>query len=129
MLVLLGQPFIDGILACLTNGVIITDSSDRITIWNAAAEHILHLDSRLVLGKRYQDVFSAFPQLGLIGVVNIERMQHPLGSTVRVSVEGNVPGRGQVNLNLCIRLLATARQKYLGMVMVIDDRTEMGSRR
>src|SRR5260370_23462280 len=108
MPVLPGQPFIDGILACLTNGVIITDSSDRITIWNAAAEHILHLDSRLVFGKRYQEVFSAFPQLWLIGVVNIERMQHPLGSTGRVSVEGNVPARVQVNLKLCIRLLTTA---------------------
>ncbi len=125
----LGQQFIDGILDCLTNGVIIVDSSDRIRIWNAATENILQLNPVMALGKRYQDVFSTLPQLGLIGVLNTARIQHPLGSTVRLSIEGNVPGRGEVNLNLCIRLLATARQKYTGMVIVIDDRTEMGSRR
>lgn len=125
----LGQQLIDNILACLTNGVICIDSSDRITIWNAAAENILQLNPLMALGKRYQDVFSALPQLGLIGVVNTVRMHHPVGSTVRLSVEGSVPGRGQVNLNLCIRSLTHTRQKYLGMVIVIDDRTEMGSRR
>ena len=125
----LGQQFIDGILDCLTNGVIIVDSSDRIRIWNAATENILQLNPLMALGERYQDVFSTLPQLGLIGVLNTVRIQHPLGSTVRLSIEGNIPGRGEVNLNLCIRLLATARQRYIGMVIVIDDRTEMGSRR
>ena len=63
------QQFIEGILACLTNGVITIDSSDLITTWNPAAGNILRLEPSITLGKRYQDVFGSLLQLGLIVAV------------------------------------------------------------
>jgi len=120
---------IESILACLTNGVITIDASDRITLWNDAAQSILRLDSSTALGQRYQDVFSSRPQLGFIGALHVARLQYAPGALVRTSVAGIIPERGQVNLNLCIRLLADTSQAYSGMVVVIDDRTDIGSRR
>ena len=128
MAVPLTQYFFESVLGCLSEGVIIIDSSDRIMIWNAALGSILHLDPSRALGQRYQDVFSIHPQLGLIGVLHSMRMQHPPGTMVRTSVEGSIPARGQIHLNLCIRLLANISQVYIGMLIVIDDRTERGRR-
>ena len=122
------QHFFESVLGCLSEGVIIIDSSDRIMIWNAALGSILHLDLSRALGQRYQDVFSIHPQLGLMGVLHSMRMQHPPGTMVRTSVEGSIPSPGQINLNLCISLLANISQVYIGMRIVIDDRTERGSR-
>jgi len=122
------QQFIESVLGCLTEGVIIIDSSDRIMIWNAALVSILHLDPSRALGKRYQEVFSTYPQLGLIGILHTMRMQHLPGTVVRTSVEGTIPEHGQINLNLCVHLLADTDQAYNGMVIVIDDRTEMLSK-
>jgi nitrogen fixation/metabolism regulation signal transduction histidine kinase len=123
------QHLLESILACLTNGVIAIDASDRITIWNAAAGSILHRHASMALGKRYQDVFNTLPQLGLIGVLNTIRMQQQHGTIVRTVITGHVPGRGQVTLHLCVCLLADTQQTYLGMVIVIDDRTPMVSSR
>ena len=116
------QQFIEGILACLTNGVITIDSSDLITTWNPAAGNILRLEPSITQGKRYQDVFGTLPQLGLIGVLNTVRMQRSPG-IVRTLVKGNVPERGQVSLDLCIDVLVDSRLTYLGMVLVINDQT------
>lgn len=123
------QQFMESILACLTNGVITIDSSDRITIWNAAAGSILHRHPSMALGKRYQDVFNTLPQLGLIGVLNTIRMQHQYGTMVRTSITGDIPGRGQVNLHLCVCLLADTHQTYIGMIIVIEDQTVTISKR
>src|SRR5258708_35307463 len=123
MSVFLAQQFIESILGCLTEGVIIIDSSDRIITWNAAVESILHLESPGTLGKRYQDVFSTHPQLGLIGVLHSLRMQHPPGTSVRTSLEGTIPEWGQINLNLSIHLLADTNQAYRGRVTLVDHRT------
>lgn len=116
------QSFFEGILACLTNGVITIDSSDLITTWNPAAVNILRMEPSMTLGKRYQDVFGTLPQLGLIGVLNTARMQ-PSPGMVHTSVKGDVPDRGQVSLDLCINVLVDSRLTYLGMVLVIDDQT------
>ncbi len=129
MAVPLTQPFIESILGCLTEGVIIIDSSDTIMTWNAALVSIFHHDPSRALGKRYQEVFSTYPQLGLIGILHTMRMQHLPGTMARTSVEGTIPERGKINLNLCIHVLANTAQTYIGMVIVIDDQTERGSRR
>jgi hypothetical protein len=42
---------------------------------------------------------------------------------VHTSVKGDVSGRGQVSLDLCINVLVDSRLTYLGMVLVIDDQT------
>jgi len=129
MAVPLTHQFIESVLGCLTEGVIIIDSSDTIITWNAALVSILHLDPSRALGKRYQEVFSTYPQLGLIGILHTMRMQHLPDTMVRTSVEGTIPERGEINLNLCIHVLANIAQTYIGMVIVIDDQTERGSRR
>ena len=122
------SPFIERILACLTDGVITIDSSDLITTWNSATVNILRLEASLALGRRYQEVFSNYSQLGLIGILNMARIQRSSG-TVQTSVEGVLPGRGPVSLDLCIGVLTDSRLDYLGMFLVIDDRTGLESRK
>ena len=122
------SPFIERILACLTDGVITIDSSDLITTWNPATVNILLLEPSLALGRRYQEVFGNYSQLGLIGILNMARIQRSSG-TVQTSVEGVLPGRGPVSLDLCIGVLTDSRLDYLGMFLVIDDRTSLESRK
>ncbi|GAC1362243.1 MAG: hypothetical protein NVSMB44_17260 [Ktedonobacteraceae bacterium] len=115
-----GQPFIETIFACIDDGVITIDASNTITFCNAIAGRLLNLDPARSVGQHYQDVFSSRPQLGLIGRLNALRMQDHMGSVVRTSIEGDVPGRGQVKLYLSMGLVTDTRLDYLGMVMILD---------
>lgn len=122
------SPFIERILDCLTDGVITIDSSDLITTWNPATVNILRMETSLALGRRYQEVFGNYSQLGLISILNMARIQRSSG-TVQTVVEGVLPGRGPVSLDLCIGILTDSRLDYLGMFLVIDDRTGLESRK
>jgi PAS domain-containing protein len=124
MIMPLEQHYIDSILSCLSEGVIIIDASDRILKWNTALIDMLHIDPSSLLGKLYQEVFIIYPQLGIISVINSIRTLNPPGTVTRATVKGNIPERGEVNLNLCIHLLANSSLSYIGMVIIIDDRAE-----
>jgi nitrogen fixation/metabolism regulation signal transduction histidine kinase len=122
------QPFIETIFACLYDGVITIDASNAITFCNATASSLLNLGATTIVGQHYQKAFSSVPQLGLIGRLHALRMQQT-SSVVRASIEGEIPGRGHVHLNLSLGLVMDTYLNYLGIVMILDNTMEKPSTR
>lgn len=121
------QPFIETIFACLYEGVITIDATNVITFCSHTAARLLNLDPAMIVGQHYQQAFSSFPQLGLIGRLHALRIQQQTGSVTRTSIEGMIPGRGQVHLHLSLGLVTDTRLDYLGIVMVLDNPQERHS--
>src|SRR5207245_540333 len=76
------KQYMDNIFASIANGVVTTDSSGIITAFNRAAYMILGLNPVEVIGRHYQEVFSALPQLGLIELLQSAIAQHEHGTIV-----------------------------------------------
>jgi len=115
----------DNIFASIANGVITTDSSGIITLFNAAAGSILNLNPLTAFGKHYKKVFHARPQVGLIELLQNTQIEYEHGSIMPSAVVCDIPGRrGPIYLNLYVSSLRDAQGTHIGMALVIDDRTE-----
>src|SRR6266581_5994808 len=119
------KQYMDNIFASIANGVVTTDSSGIITTFNSAAGVILGLNPAEVIGKHYQKVFSALPQLGLIELLQSAIAQHEHGTIVPRSVDCYIRGRDLVNLNLYVTSLRDIQEAHIGVALVIDDRTDI----
>ncbi len=119
------KQYMDNIFSSIANGVITTDSSGKITTFNDAAAKILRMDPRDAVGKHHQDVFTARPQVGISELLQNARVQHEHGTMVNNSVDCEIPGAGEVNLNLYVSALLDIQNNHIGMALVIDDRTEL----
>jgi adenylate cyclase len=95
-----------------------------VTTFNRAASDILGLNPFLVIGKHYQEAFQALPQLHLAELLQKGILQREHETVVPHSVDCVIPGRGQVSLDLHVSSLRD-EGTYIGMVLVIDDRTEI----
>jgi len=119
------KQYMDNIFASIANGVITTDSSGIITTFNEAAAKILRMNPLTAVGKYYQEVFNARPQVGISELLQNARVQHEHGTMVTNSVDCEIPGAGEVNLNLYVSALLDTQNNHIGMALVIDDRTEL----
>jgi len=117
------RQYMSNIFASIANGVITTDASGIITTFNDAAGRILYLSPKNAIGKHYQQVFSTRPQVGLSELLQDAIIQHEHGTIVPRSIDCEIPGAGAVNLNLYISALRDTQSNYIGMTLVIDDRT------
>jgi len=90
MLIHQKQPFIETIFACLHEGVITIDATNVITFCSTIAANLLNLNPATIVGQNYQQAFSSFPQLGLIGRLHTLRIQQQTGSVVRTAIEGEI---------------------------------------
>jgi PAS domain-containing protein len=124
MLIPQERSFIETIFACIDDGVITINDTNIITFCNATAGRLLNINPSIVTGQHYQEAFNSFPQLGLIGRLHALRMQQQTGCVVRTLIAGNVPGRGQVQMNLSVGLVTDLCLNYLGMVMILDNNRE-----
>jgi adenylate cyclase len=120
------KQYMDNIFASLANGVITIDSVGIITKCNEATGNILRIDPLAAVGKHYQEVFRSLPQLDLIELLQNAPVQRDYGTIVPTSVECEIPGRpGTVNLTLYISSLRDEHDAHIGMVLVVDDHTEL----
>jgi len=120
------KQYMDNIFASIANGVITTDSSGIVTKFNEAAGMILRINPLSAVGKHYQMVFRALPQLGLIELLQNAGVEHSHGTIVPDTVECEIAGRGKVNLSFYVSSLRENPQaESIGMALVIDDRTEL----
>ncbi len=119
------KQYMDNIFASIANGVITTDSAGFITTFNDAAAKILRMDPKTAVGRPYQEVFSERPQVGLSELLQTARFYHEHGTMVTNSFDGEIPGAGEVNLNLYVSALRDTQNVHIGMALVIDDRTEL----
>jgi adenylate cyclase len=114
----------DNIFASMASGVIATDSKGVIITFNRAAAEILGLNPFKVVGKHYREVFGALPQLQLAELLDSVMVQHRNGTIVAHSIDGTIPIRGQISLDVHPSLLLDEGAN-IGMALVIDDRTEI----
>ena len=119
------KQYMDNIFSSIANGVITTDSSGIVTTFNDAAAKILRISHDKAIGRHYQEVFSDRPQVGISELLRNARVQHEHGTMVTNSVDCDIPGSGEVNLNLYVSALLDTQNNHIGMALVIDDRTEL----
>ena len=119
------KQYMDNIFASIANGVITTDSSGIVTTFNGAAAKTLRMDPKSAIGMHHRDVFAARPQVGISELLQNARVQHEHGTMVTNSVDCDIPGAGEVNLNLYVSALLDTQNNHIGMALVIDDRTEL----
>ena len=119
------KQYMDNIFSSIANGVITTNSSGIVTTFNGAAAKILRISPSKAIGRHHQEVFSERPQVGISELLRNARVQHDHGTMVTNSVDCEIPGSGEVNLNLYVSALLDTEHNHIGMALVIDDRTEL----
>ena len=119
------KQYMDNIFASIANGVITTDSSGIVTTFNGAAAKTLRMDPKSAIGRHHRDVFAARQQVGISELLQNARVQHEHGTMVTNSVDCDIPGAGEVNLNLYVSALLDTQNNHIGIALVIDDRTEL----
>lgn len=119
------KQYMNNIFSSIANGVITTNSSGIVTTFNNAAAKILRLNPQSAVGQHFQQAFSTRSQVGIGELLQNARVQHEHGTMVTNSVDCEIPGAGQVNLNLYISALRDTQNNHIGMALVIDDRTEL----
>jgi len=119
------KQYMDNIFASIANGVITTDSAGIVTTFNGAAAKTLRMDPKSAIGMHHRDVFAARPQVGISELLQNARVQHEHGTMVTNSVDCDIPGAGEMNLNLYVSALLDTQNNHIGMALVIDDRTEL----
>lgn len=119
------KQYMDNIFASIANGVITTDASGVITTFNAAAGVILMLKRDQIIGQHYEQAFKTVPQIGMVKLLHDALSEHPHGTIVPHTIECEIEGRGQVDLNFYVSSLRDSQSVYIGTALVIDDRTEL----
>lgn len=115
------KELMDNIFSSLGSGIIATDSNDLVQTFNRAASEILSVDPDTVVGNTVEQVLqSAVLQLPAhLDLVKKKDMDH----TIELSAE--LPGRGQVALNLSLSPLKDSNDVTQGVTVVMDDVTHL----
>ncbi|MBI4383813.1 MAG: HAMP domain-containing protein [Nitrospinae bacterium] len=114
--------YIETILENIGAGVISVDKKGRITTLNKAAKRILHMDSPDVLGSSYRDVFdpSFHEPIRKITRLMIREQKESYEQQIEIMV-----GDNHLALLVNLRALLGSGKKYLGMVILFEDLTQM----
>jgi adenylate cyclase len=115
------QKLMDNIFASITSGVITTDTVDKITLFNRAAERILGIPKENCQGTTYVD---ALPPLRQILPPLVDEVKQTDNSIQNHEAEPQVPGRGQISLNVNLSPLKDANDDTQGVAIVVNDVTE-----
>lgn len=114
----------DNVFASIGSGVITTDTQDRITTFNDAAERILNVDRDAGLG---QSIWTAIPPLTRDFEI---RVRNVLIHDALEALETTASFDGETNLALSVKLspLKDAEHLTQGVAIVVDDMTELRER-
>lgn len=114
--------YIQTILENIGAGVVSVDKKGRVTTFNKAAERILGVQAKNVFGCSYREAFtSSFHE-------PIRKMTKELADQQKDSMEEHVDmkvGEDHLTLLVNIQVLKDPAEKYLGLVIVFDDLTQL----
>jgi PAS domain S-box-containing protein len=115
------QRLMANIFASITSGVITTDTLDKITLFNRAAESILGIQPGNHHGIHYREALvpleSVLPPL-------VDRVKETDAAIQDFEAEPRVPGRGQISLNVTLSPLKDDDNETQGVAIVFNDVTE-----
>jgi adenylate cyclase len=112
----------DNIFASIASGVITTDTQDKITLFNRAAESILGVPADRSIGSHYRQALSLLEKTPLPELVdNVKRRRRRY---IGYEIEADLPVRGVTNLSMNLSTLRDAQDATLGVAIVVDDLTE-----
>jgi adenylate cyclase len=112
----------DNIFASIASGVITTDTQDKITLFNRAAESILGVSADRSIGSDYRQALSPLEKTPLSELVdNVKRRRRRY---IGYEIEADLPERGVTNLSMNLSTLRDAQDATLGVAIVVDDLTE-----
>ncbi len=117
------KELMDNVFASIASGVITTDVHDSVTTYNAAAERILIEPSERVLGFPLHESLPIM--YGYVEGLLDDIFQHSRQEMIEIDPE--LPGRGEVNLNLKLTPLKNQNVTE-GVAIVVDDLTEIKKR-
>src|SRR3989338_7860130 len=114
--------YMETVLENIATGVISVDSHGRVSTINEAASKILNIQAKKVKGESYKKAFDASyldPVRAMIKVMNEARRESANGQ-IQIIVSGRL-----ITLLVNVTALKNTEGKYLGMVIVFDDLTEL----
>jgi PAS domain S-box-containing protein len=111
----------DDIFASITSGVITTDTLDKITLFNRAAERILGVRQEVWEGTPYTEALSS---LQAVLPPLIDQVKRTDTTIQDFEADPQVPGRGKINLNVNLAPLKDANDETQGVAIVVNDVTE-----
>lgn len=116
------QQYMEIVLRNVAAGVISMDSDGVLRTINTSAERLLGLSSAKVIGRNYREVISDKNlEFALESIRELIQAKHgTLSKQVFLDIRGS-----RLALNLHLTLLRTSTGEILGMVVVLDDLTQM----
>jgi PAS domain S-box-containing protein len=115
------QKLMANIFASITSGVITTDTLDKITLFNRAAESILGIQPGNHQGIHYRQALEPLEAVLPPLVDQVKRTDTPIEG---FEAEPQVPGRGQISLSVTLSPLKDAENETQGVAIVFNDVTE-----
>lgn len=116
------RSYMETVLESVAAGVISLDKHGRVSTINRSAQAMLGVDAQAMRGRPYRHVFSA-AHLDSFRAL-IKRMASSRRESIADQVQLLVGGR-MLTLLVNIALLHDSHGRYLGMVLVFDDLTEL----
>lgn len=114
--------YMEIVLKNVSAGVITMDANGILTTFNTSAEHMLALKADQILNKSYRDLLFG-PHLKLAEDI-MEDLTTKQKESVEIPLRLSIDGRPRSFL-ACINALKDEAGHNMGMVMVIDDLTEL----
>jgi adenylate cyclase len=110
----------DNVFASITSGVITTDVTDKIMLFNRASESILGVLADDVMGCSYRQALPLDKRFASL----VEGVKRHEQAAVGHELTPHLPQRGQVNLSVSVSPLKDEQATTLGVAIVMEDQTE-----
>ena len=114
--------YMEIVLKNVSTGVVTLDASGVITTVNTSAEKMLNLKTGEILNRRYDEILDG--RLLTVTAEAAERLTKVPKDTLETALRLTVDGRPKSFL-ISVNALKDEADNYMGMVMVLDDLTEL----
>jgi PAS domain S-box-containing protein len=111
----------EDVFASIASGVITTDISDEITLFNKAAETILGIPADQILGTSLMEILELLsPDL----IERVDKVKHDDQRFIGLEVQTSIEPKGMMDLRINMAPLIAAEENTRGVAIVVDDLTE-----